>query len=93
MSDLVKIWDRDDFDFDQAVRDAQAVVAAGQGRRGHLRIVPPAVANLEKPRRKFKVVSPGRERKARLYDGAAVVLLLILSALIGVVVVLASVPR
>lgn len=37
--------------------------------------------------------SRSRFRRASLYDGLAVALLLILSALIGVVVVLASVPR
>ena len=42
---------------------------------------------------RLRLVTTSRERRARLHDGLAVALLLILSAAIGVVVVLASVPR
>lgn len=42
---------------------------------------------------RLRLVTASRERRARLYDGLAVALLLILCAAIGCVVVLASVPR
>lgn len=38
-------------------------------------------------------ITASRERKARLYDAAAVALLLVVSAGLGVVLVLACVPR
>ena len=42
---------------------------------------------------RLRLVTASRERRARLHDGLAVALLLILCAAIGCVVVLASVPR
>lgn len=104
---VVPIWTRSDFD--QAVRDAQAVVAAGQSETavrgvnpGSMR--PASTAHEATPFRaeavaaprtapRLRLVTASRERRARLYDGLAVAMLLILSAAIGVVVVLASVPR
>ena len=41
----------------------------------------------------LRLVTPGRERRGRLHDGLAVALLLILCAALGVVAVLATVPR
>ena len=42
---------------------------------------------------RLRLVTASRERRARLHDGVAVALLLTLCAALGVVVVLASVPR
>lgn len=42
---------------------------------------------------RLRLVTPSRERRARVYDGLAVALLLTLCAAIGCIVVLASVPR
>ncbi len=104
---VVPIWTRSDFD--QAVRDAQALVAAGHSETAVRGVNPgtmrPAstahdasrlsaeVVAAPRTAPRLRLVAASRERRARLYDGLAVALLLILSALIGVVVVLASVPR
>lgn len=42
---------------------------------------------------RLRLVTASRERKAKLYDGAAVALLLILCGMLGVVAVLSAVPR
>ena len=109
MSDNIRpIWTRSDFD--QAVRDAQALVAAGHSETAVRGVKPgsmlPASAAhdafsdsraevVAAPRTapRLRLVTASRERRARLHDGLAVGLLLILCAALGVVAVLASVPR
>lgn len=78
-----EIWTPEDFE--QAVRDAQAVVQAGKTSR-HLH----PVADTE---RTLRLTSVSRHRKARIYDALAVALLLALAAALGVIAVLAAAPH
>ena len=66
---LRAIWSPSDFE--QAVRDAQAVVKAGQ-RSHHLT----PVADSERVLRMPQLLSQSRFRKARIYDALAVALML-----------------
>ena len=75
-----EIWTPEDFE--QAVRDAQAVVQAGKNSR-HLH----PVADTE---RTLRLTSVSRHRKARIYDALAVALLMALMAALGVVVFAAT---
>ena len=77
-----EIWTPEDFE--QAVRDAQAVVQAGKNSR-HLH----PVADTE---RTLRLTSVSRHRKARIYDALAVALLLALAAALGVLAVLSAAP-
>ena len=79
---LTQIWGPDDFE--QAVLDAQQIVEAGRRRR--LRLVeednlPPAV-----------LFTQSRHRRARLMDGFAVLLLLMLCAALGFIAFALAVP-
>jgi hypothetical protein len=67
-------------DFEQAVLDAQAVVQAG--KHGHQ----PSAAGAGRHR----MIGVSRYRKARIYDGLAVALLLTLMACLGVILFAAS---
>jgi hypothetical protein len=79
---LIPVWTPNDFD--AAVRDAQAVVESGKRR---LRIVneheylPPAV-----------LFTQSRERKARIMDGLAVFLLMLLCAVLGCIALILATP-
>ena len=80
MSNIKCIWGRDDFD--ETVREAQAVVEAGRRRR-HLQAMnehlPPAV-----------LFTRSRERRARRMDALAVGLLMAFMAALGVVLFAAT---
>ena len=71
-----------DLEFNEAVREAQAVVAAGKSRRPRLRLV-----GLEE-----RIFTASRYRKARIYDALAVALMLATMAALGCAVVLLSAP-
>lgn len=77
------IWTPDDFD--QTVRDAQAVVAAGKRR---LRVV----GEDERGTPTF-IFSQSRERRARWMDFIAICLLMGFMAALGVVIMLSSAPH
>ena len=72
-----------DLDFDEAVREAQAVVAAGNSRRPRLRLV-----GLQE-----RIFTPSRERRARIMDGLAVALLMALMGALGCAVFLMAAPK
>lgn len=89
--------DRDQFE--RAAREAMAIVKAGKRRRTlHAVAEHEAVLIIAKPGAKpgakatflFRV---SRERKARIMDGVAVALLLLLAAALGCILVLASAPN
>lgn len=66
-------------DFEQAVLDAQAVVQAG--KQGHQPAAEPG---------RHRMIGVSRYRKARIYDGLAVALLLALMVCLGVILFAAS---
>jgi hypothetical protein len=72
-----------DLDFDEAVREAQAVVAAGNSRRPQLRLV-----GLEE-----RIFTVSRERKARFMDALAVILLFLLMGALGAATLLLVAPK
>ena len=80
---MTPIWTPDDFD--QTVRDAQAVVKAGKRR---VRIV-----GEDERGAPTLLFSQSRERKARRLDALAVALLMALMAALGCIVLLASAPH
>jgi hypothetical protein len=84
---LTAIWSPSDFE--QAVRDAQAVVKAGQ-RSHHLT----PVADSERALRiRPQLLSQSRFRKARIYDFLAVLLMLATMAALGCAVFFLSTPQ
>lgn len=76
------VWTPDDFD--QTVRDAQAVVEAGKRR---FRVV-----GEDERQRPTLLLSTSRERKAKGMDTLAVALLMALMAALGCIVMLLSAP-
>jgi hypothetical protein len=83
---LRAIWSPSDFE--QAVRDAQAVVKAGQ-RSHHLT----PVADTERVLRMPQMLSQSRFRKAKFYDFLAVLLMLATMAALGCAVFFLSTPQ
>ena len=79
---LERIYGPDDFD--QTVRDAQAVVEAGKRR---LRVVGEDERGIP-----AMLFSTSRHRRAKLMDGLAVALLMALMAAFGVIVMLLAAP-
>ena len=84
---LVEVWSPSDFE--QAVRDAQAVVAAGRSGR-HLTPVADGERTL---RFRQHLTSQSRHRTARIYDFLAVLLMLATMAALGAALVLLSAPN
>jgi hypothetical protein len=80
---MTPIWNGRD-DFDQTVRDAQAVVEAGKRR---LRVVGDDERGLP-----ALLFSTSRERRARRMDALAVALLMAVAAAFGVILMLLAAP-
>jgi hypothetical protein len=81
MTDMQKIWGPDDFD--ATVRDAQAVVEAGNRQLivNDYEYLSPAV-----------LFTQSRERRARFMDGLAVFLLMLLCAVLGCIALILATP-